>query len=304
MNKPCLIIMAAGLGSRYGGLKQIDPVDTDGCAIIDYSIFDAVRAGFEQIILVIKREIEQDFIDTVVKRTQGRVKLQFSYQDLLNVPEGVSIPEGRVKPWGTAHAVLSAKNLVDGPFAAINADDFYGRHAYQQIFDFLNGRKDPSQHAMVGFRLKNTLTDFGYVSRGVCQTDAEGYLTSIIERVRIEKYDGGIGFTEDNGQTYTNLAPDTLVSMNMWGFGSSMMGEIERRFKQYLLENIPKNPLKCEYFLPYVPDCLIREGAGSVSVLPTEDHWYGVTYSEDMPFVRERIARLKSEGHYPEHLWT
>ncbi|MDL2206664.1 nucleotidyltransferase [Eubacteriales bacterium OttesenSCG-928-N13] len=303
MSKPALIIMAAGLGSRYGGLKQIDPVDDQGCAIIDYSIYDARRAGFEQIILVIKPELEQDFRDTILKRVDGAAQIQFAYQTMDKIPDGIAIPEGRTKPWGTAHAVLCAKELVNGAFAVINADDFYGRNAYQQIFDFLNASKDDRAHAMVGYRLSNTLTEFGYVSRGVCQVDAESRLTRIIERVRIERHEGAIAYTEDGGQSYTNLAPDTLVSMNLWGFGASMMNEIEQHFKPFLLENLPENPLKTEYFLPYVPDLLIREGVATVTVLPTEDRWYGVTYHEDMPYVRASIAGLREQGIYPARLW-
>ncbi len=300
--KPCLIIMAAGLGSRYGGMKQIDPVDQDGCAIIDYSIYDARRAGFEQIILVIKKENEADFRDTVVKRAGASAHIQFAYQDLSKVPEGIQIPAGRTKPWGTAHAVLCANDLVSGPFAAINADDFYGRRAYEQVHRFLCAGHGDNAHAMVGFRIKNTITDNGSVSRGVCQTDRSGHLTEIIERTRIEKRDCGIAFTED-GKSWTPLDPDTLVSMNMWGFGSAMMGEIERRFGPYLKENLSGNPQKLEYFLPYVPDRLIKEGVGSVAVLPTEDKWHGVTYADDMPAVREAIAALKQTGQYPERLW-
>lgn len=304
MNKPCLIIMAAGLGSRYGGLKQIDPVDAHGCAIIDYSIFDATRAGFEQVILVIKPELEQDFDETVVKRLAGRVKIQYAYQSLNDVPAGIAVPEERSKPWGTAHAVLSARKLVNGPFAAINADDFYGRHAYAQIFDFLSRQTADTAHAMIGYRLKNTITEHGYVSRGVCQVDANGHLTEITERLRIEKTGNGIGYTEDSGNTHVVLPPDTLVSMNMWGFGASMMVELENRFKQYLLTHLKTNPLKCEYFLPYVPDCLIKEHLATVSVLPNEDKWYGVTYAEDMPIVKAAIQQMRQEGIYPQNLWN
>ena len=302
--KPALIILAAGLGSRYGGMKQIDPVDRDGCAIIDYSIYDAHRAGFEQIILVIKKEHQQDFEQTVIARTNGKVDIQFAYQSLDMLPEGIEIPEGRTKPWGTAHAALCAKDLVNGPFTAINADDFYGASAFKQIHDFLIAGHGDDAHAMVGFRARNTMTENGSVSRGVCKTDADGDLTEIIERTRIEYHNGDIAYTEDGGKTYTAISPDTLVSMNMWGFGASMMNELERRFAPFLKENLPKNPLKLEYFLPYVPDCLIKEHKGTVKVLPNEDKWYGVTYADDMPMVREAIVALKDKGAYPEHLWA
>ena len=301
--KPCLIIMAAGLGSRYGGMKQIDPVDGDRCAIIDYSIYDARRAGFEQIILVIKAEHEQDFNDTIVKRVGTNADIRFVYQDITNLPIGIAMPEGRVRPWGTAHAVLSAKDRVEGPFAVINADDFYGRQAFAQIYQFLTDGHATNAHAMVGFRLRNTLTDNGFVSRGCCRMDEEGLLTEIIERTHIEKRADGIAYTEDDGANWTELAPDTLVSMNIWGFGADMMDEIDNRFGPYLRANLVDNPLKLEYFLPYVPDCLIQEKVATVTVLPTEDKWYGVTHPEDMPTVRQAIADMKLEGRYPAHLW-
>ena len=301
--KPCLVIMAAGLGSRYGGMKQIDPVDADGCAIIDYSIFDAHRAGFEKVILVIKREHEEAFRDTVLRRVGGKVCIEFAYQGLEPIASDIAIPEGRQKPWGTAHAVLCAKPHVEGAFAAINADDFYGYSAFRQIHDFLAADHGEAAHAMIGFRIKNTVTENGFVSRGVCRVDGSGFLREIIERTHIAYHDGGIAFTEDAGETWTTLEPDTLVSMSIWGFGASMMGEIERRIAPFFRENLPSNPLKTEFFLPYVPDQLIKESVGSVKVLPNEEKWYGVTYAEDMPAVRRAIADLKASGSYPARLW-
>lgn len=305
MKKPVLIIMAAGMGSRYGGLKQIDPVDEYGNIIMDFSIYDAVKAGFEKVIFIIKKENEQDFKEKIGNRMEQRIQVEYVYQDIENLPDGFAVPEGRVKPWGTAHAVLSCLPVVDGPFAVINADDYYGQQAFQMIYDQLLNHEDTDkfQYTMVGYLLENTLTENGHVARGVCETDGSGKLTRITERVRIEKHEDGPAFTEDDGASWTSLAGDAVVSMNMWGFTKSMMAEIRDRFAAFLTENLDKNPLKCEYFLPFVVDELIREGKAEVTVLKSRDRWYGVTYREDKPVVVKAVQSLKDQGLYPQKLW-
>ena len=306
MKKPVLVVMAAGMGSRYGGLKQIDPVDQEGHIIMDFSIYDAVRAGFKKVIFIIKKENEQDFRDAIGDRLSDKVEIVYVHQDLNNIPEGFKVPEGRVKPWGTGHAVLSCAEVIDGPFVVINADDYYGTHAFKMAYDFLvQAQEDtvPAQYMMVGYRLENTLTDNGYVSRGVCETDADGYLADINERTHIEKRDGGAAYTEDDGKTWTSLPGDTPVSMNMWGFTGGFMKELVNRFPVFLQKNIPENPLKCEYFLPFVVDELLKEKKVTVKVLTTQDKWYGVTYKEDKPVVVAAIQKLKDQGLYPQGLW-
>ena len=306
MKEPVLVVMAAGMGSRYGGLKQIDPVDQEGHIIMDFSIYDAVRAGFKKVIFIIKKENEQDFRDAIGDRLSDKVEIVYVHQDLNNIPEGFQVPEGRVKPWGTGHAVLSCAEVIDGPFVVINADDYYGTHAFKMAYDFLAQAQEdtvPAQYMMVGYRLENTLTDNGYVSRGVCETDADGYLADINERTHIEKRDGGAAYTEDDGKTWTSLPGDTPVSMNMWGFTGGFMKELVNRFPVFLQKNIPENPLKCEYFLPFVVDELLKEKKATVKDLTTQDKWYGVTYKEDKPVVVAAIQKLKDQGLYPQGLW-
>ena len=305
MKKPVLVIMAAGMGSRYGGLKQIDPVDEQGHIIMDFSLFDAKRAGFEKVIFIIKRENEADFREAVGDRMSKHMEVSYVFQDLQNIPEGFEVPEGRVKPWGTAHAVLSCIDEIDGPFAVINADDYYGSHAFQAIYDYLSTHEDDDKYryTMVGYLLKNTVTDNGHVARGLCDTNESGELIRVTERTRIEKRDGGIAFSEDDGQTWTQVPEDTLVSMNMWGFTRSILDEIKAGFPAFLEEGIEKNPMKCEYFLPAVVSNLLGEGRATVAVLPSTDKWYGVTYKEDKPVVVKAIQNLKASGLYPEKLW-
>ncbi len=305
MKKPVLVIMAAGMGSRYGGLKQIDPVDAQGHIIMDFSIYDAVKAGFEKVVFIIKKENEEDFRACIGNRMEKQLQVEYVFQDIHNLPEGFEVPEGRVKPWGTAHAVLSCLPVIDGPFAVINADDYYGQQAFGMIYDFLASHEDNEkyQYTMVGYLLENTLTENGHVARGVCETDGNGKLTEITERVRIEKRADGPAFTEDEGKTWTGLEGDTIVSMNMWGFTGSMLREIDCRFTAFLKDNLEKNPLKCEYFLPFVVDELIREGKAEVTVLKSRDRWYGVTYKEDKPVVVNAIQALKDQGRYPQKLW-
>lgn len=305
MNKPVLVIMAAGMGSRYGGLKQIDPVDEDGHIIMDFSMYDAKRAGFEKAIFIIKEENETDFRKAIGDRVSEYMEVSYAYQKLDNLPAGYQIPEGRVKPWGTAHAVLSCIEQVDGPFAVINADDYYGVEAFRLIYEYLTTHQDDEKYryTMVGYLLKNTMTDNGYVSRGVCVTNDRRELVSVTERTRIEKRDGGIAFSEDGGGTWTSLPAETVVSLNMWGFTKSILEEIRNGFPAFLEEGLKNNPMKCEYFLPAVVSRLTSEGRASVTVLKSNDKWYGITYKEDKPMVVQAIQKMKEEGIYPQHLW-
>ena len=305
MKKPVLVIMAAGMGSRYGGLKQIDPVDEQGHIIMDFSIFDAKRAGFEKVVFIIKKENEADFKEAVGNRMAEQMEVAYVYQDLHNIPEGFEVPEGRVKPWGTAHAVLSAIDEIDGPFAVINADDYYGRDAFQVIYDYLATHEDDDKYryTMVGYKLENTVTDNGHVARGVCDTNEAGELVRITERTRIEKRNGGIAYSEDDGASWTELPGATLVSMNMWGFTRSILDEIKAGFPAFLEKGLASNPMKCEYFLPAVVSTLLEEGRATVAVLASADKWYGVTYKEDKPVVVQAIKKMKAEGRYPEKLW-
>ena len=306
MKKPVLVIMAAGMGSRYGGLKQIDPIDGDGHIIMDFSVYDAVRAGFEKVIFIIKRENEQAFREAIGDRLSRFIQVSYVFQELDNIPEGFTVPEGRVKPWGTGHAVLSCIDEIDGPFVVINADDYYGVRAFQMAYDFLT---DPEaedaagRYMMVGYRLENTLTENGYVSRGVCVTDDEGYLRGINERTHIEKRGDGAAYTENEGASWTELPADAAVSMNMWGFSADILEELKKRFVVFLEENLEKNPLKCEFFLPFVVDELLEEKKATVKVLKSADKWYGVTYKEDKPMVMAAVQNLKDQGLYPQKLW-
>ncbi len=307
MKKPILVVMAAGMGSRYGGLKQIDPVGSHGEAILDYSLFDAHEAGFETAVIIIKKAIEKDFMETVGKRLEKcPMEIRYAYQELEKVPAGYEIPTERVKPWGTSHAVLCAREQIgDAPFAVINSDDYYGKSAYRVIYDYLCNAQDGEKYdfCMVGYQLGNTVTDNGSVARGICGTDADGYLTEIMERTKIEKYDGGIHFTEDDGATWTDVAADVNVSMNMWGYTTSFLKEIEERFPHFLSVEVPNNPAKAEFFLPMTVRDLLRENKASVKVLETADKWYGVTYAADKPMVVEALKKLADEGKYPDGLW-
>lgn len=305
MNKPVLVIMAAGMGSRYGGLKQIDPVDEDGHIIMDFSMYDAKRAGFEKAVFIIKEENEADFREAIGDRVSEYMEVSYAYQKLDNLPAGYQIPEGRVKPWGTAHAVLSCIDQIDGPFAVVNADDYYGVEAFQLIYEYLTTHQDDEKYryTMVGYLLGNTITDNGYVSRGICVTNDQKELVSVTERTRIEKRGGGIAFSEDGGQTWTEMPAETVVSLNMWGFTKSILEEIRDGFAAFLDEGIKSNPMKCEYFLPAVVSRLVTEGKASVTVLESHDKWYGITYKEDKPMVVSALQRMKEEGIYPQHLW-
>ena len=303
MNEPTLVIMAAGMGSRYGGLKQIDPVDEQGHIIIDFSIYDAVQAGFRKIVFVIKRENERDFREAVGKRAEQMAEVHYVFQELTDLPQGFRVPAGRVKPWGTGHAVLCCRDVISGPFMVINADDYYGSHAFRSMYDFLVSHEDDSKYryAMMGYILENTLTDNGSVARGVCTADAEGYLTDITERTQIERKDGKVVYTED-GLSYYELEPDSLVSMNMWGFSGSFLTELQKGFPVFLEKGLKENPMKCEYFLPSVVSDLIDAGKATVTVLKSSDKWYGVTYKEDKERVMAAVKAMKEQGLYSDML--
>ena len=305
MKKPVLVVMAAGMGSRYGGLKQIDPVDKEGHIIMDFSIYDAVQAGFRKVVFIIKKENEADFRSAIGDRLSNQLEVSYVFQNLHNIPEGYEVPEGRVKPWGTAHAVYSCMDEIDGPFAVINADDYYGVEAFKLIYDYLSTHADDDKYryTMVGYHLANTVTDNGYVSRGVCETNENGELISVTERTRIEKYNGGVAYTEDDGNTWVQVPDDTTVSMNMWGFTKSILEEIKAGFPAFLDKGLQENPMKCEYFLPTVVSNLLAEDKATVSVLKSADKWYGVTYKEDKKSVMDAISEMKQQGVYPEELW-
>lgn len=302
MKNPVLVIMAAGMGSRFGGPKQITPVDEQGHIIIDFSLYDAWRAGFRDVAFIIKREMEEEFRECIGNRMENYFRVSYIYQDLERLPEGYTIPEGRAKPWGTGHAVACCHGAVEGPFAVINADDFYGRTAFSAIYDFLAADPAAGSYAMVGYRVRNTVTEHGSVARGVCETE-NGLLRGITERTCIIKQGDDAAFSEDGGKTYTHLAGDTIVSMNMWGFANGLLEELWTRMPAFLEKNLPLNPLKCEYFLPFVVNEQLADGSAQVQVLPCEESWYGVTYREDLESVCTAIARMKAEGIYEEELW-
>ncbi len=305
--KPVLVVMAAGMGSRYGGLKQIDPVGSHGEAILDYSLYDAHEAGFETVVIIIKKAIEKDFMETVGKRLEKcPMEIRYAYQELDMVPAGFQIPETRTKPWGTSHAVLCAKEAIgDAPFAVLNADDYYGKSAFKTIYDYLVNAQDGEKYdyCMVGYQLGNTVTEHGSVSRGVCNTNEAGYLTNIVERTRIEKYPGGIHFTEDDGATWQDLSADTPVSMNLWGYTPSFLREIQERFPEFLEKEVPLKPEKAEMYLPMTVDQLLKEGKTTVKVLHTQDKWHGVTYAADKPKVVAALQEMTAQGRYPDGLW-
>ena len=305
MKEPILVIMAAGMGSRYGGLKQMDPVGPDGEAILDYSLFDARRAGFKRAIILIKHEIEEDFMRLVGNRLAGQMdEVRFAFQQLDKLPAGFQVPQGRVKPWGTGHAVLCCRELIDAPFAVINADDYYGVDCFRLAYETLCGLKDDekARYIMVGYQLRNTLTDNGHVSRGVCTVDENGFLTDIHERTHIIKTVDGALYTEDE-QTYHKLPEDALVSMNLWGFTPGILDALAEDFAAFLSEQVPANPLKAEIYLPAVLSRLLREDKATVRVLPSPDKWYGVTYQADKPVVKAALLRMAEEGLYRRPLW-
>ena len=305
MKAPVLVIMAAGMGSRFGGLKQIEPVSDKGEIILDFSLYDAVMAGFKKVVFIIKEENEAAFRELIDARAGKYIDVEYAFQKLDDLPAGYAVPEGREKPWGTGHAVLAARKVVDGPFAVINADDYYGPGAFQTMYNFLEKAEDADkyQYCMVGFQIENTLTENGYVSRGVCQLDENSMLTDITERTKIQWQDEKIVFTENDGETWEELPRGTFVSMNFWGFTSSMMREMEERFPAFLDKAMVENPMKGEYFLPGVVDQLIQEGKAEVKVLKSMDRWYGVTYKEDKESVVDALQSMKDKGAYPDVLF-
>ena len=285
-----LVVMAAGMGSRFGGLKQMEPISADGRVLLDFSVYDAKKAGFTKIVFVIKEAIAEDFINIVGKRIEKMIDVEYVYQELYKLPEGFTCPETREKPWGTAHAILCCKDAVNEPFAVVNADDYYGRGAFEKIYNELINNED--DYCMAGFRLKNTLTENGTVARGVCVVK-DDCLESVTERTKINNE---CQFTEDDGETWTQLAPDTLVSMNLWGFRPDIFAYIEKGFTEFLKDNI--NEPKKEYYLPLVVTELIETGTKKVKVLTAEDKWYGVTYKEDKPGVVAAIEDMIAKGYY------
>lgn len=303
--KPVLVVMAAGMGSRYGGLKQIDPVGSHGEAILDYSIYDAHQAGFDTVVIIIKEAIKKDFMETVGARlAKAPVEIRYAYQELSKLPQGYAVPADRTKPWGTSHAVLCAREAIDGaPFAVINADDYYGKSAFRVMYDYLTHIQSDTDYCMVGYQLGNTVTDNGSVARGICESDENGFLTVIAERTRIEKYDGGIHFTEDDGASWTDVTFDTTVSMNMWGFTAGFLAQIESRFPAFLDTALDRNPGKAEFLLPTTVSQLLTEGKATVRVLTSPDKWYGVTYAADKPHVVAALKAMTQEGKYPDGLW-
>ena len=300
MKQPTLVVLAAGMGSRFGGLKQMTPVDEQGNSILHYSIYDAIQAGFGKVVFVIKKAIEEDFRQ-ITAGLEKHIDVAYAFQEVDMLPAGFQVPGERTKPWGTGHAVLCAKDEVDGPFTVINSDDFYGRGAYIAIADFLRQPHGEREYAMVGFLLKNALTENGSVARGVCELQG-GNLAKVTERTKIFKRGCDAAYTED-GEHFVPLSGDTVVSMNFWGYQPSMMEELERRFPLFLEERLPKDPVKCEFYLPFATDALIQEGSASVRVLKTDETWYGVTYREDLPTVVDAIAAMRRAGKYPEVLF-
>ena len=303
MKKPVLVIMAAGMGSRFGGLKQIAPVDDQGHIIIDFSLLDAYRAGFRDLVFIIKPELEESFREVIVNRMEKYFNITFVHQTIDKLPAGYSVPEGREKPWGTGHAILCCKDVLDGPFAVINADDFYGPTAFSAIYDYLANNEDESRYSMIGYRVRNTVTENGSVARGVCEVE-NGLLTGVTERTKIFKNGNDAKFTEDDGKTFTDLPGDTIVSMNLWGFTAKMIRELDERFPAFLDNAIATNPLKGEYFLPSVVNDQLVAGTATVRVLPCEETWYGVTYREDLDSVKAAIDGMKKKGIYDENLWN
>ena len=301
--EPVLVVMAAGMGSRYGGLKQIDPVGSQGEAILDFSLYDAYQAGFKTAVIIIKEAIKKDFMETVGKRLEKcPLEIRYAYQEMDMLPEGYAVPEGRTKPWGTCHAVLSAKEAIDGaPFAVLNADDFYGRAAFRTVYDWLVSNEDPKTYCMIGYEVGKTVTDHGGVTRGVCRSDKDGYLTQIVETSGIEKYEGGIRMPF--GEGWKDLDETTLVSMNFWGYMPSYLENIAEYFPGFLDHALRDNPMKGEFLLPTFIGQLIDEQKIQLKVLSSPDTWFGVTYAADKPKVVEALRALTAEGKYPDGLW-
>lgn len=304
--KPVLVIMAAGLGSRYGGLKQLDAMDEGGHRLIDYAVFDAKRAGFETVFFIIRKENQEDFHRLIGRRMETCMNVNYIYQELTHIPDDFSVPEDRIKPLGTGHAIWCCKDAVKSPFVVINADDYYGVSAYQQMYDYLNGLPSDSSadYAMAGFQLDRTLSEYGTVARGICQLDENGYLQSIDEQTAIKRRDDGMicAQPKTDGEPLI-YAADTVVSMNMWGFTPDVFGFLEDGLSRFLSSTLAENPLKSEYYLPKEINCLVETRTVHVRVLPVSEQWYGVTYKEDKPLVTSALSRMQKEGIYPKYLW-
>ena len=302
-----LVILAAGLGSRYGGLKQLDPMTDAGNFIIDFSVYDAIRAGFDQAVFIIKRENLELFRETIGNRIAKKIKVKYVFQDANDLPSGLKLPAGRTKPWGTGHAVWCARDLVTDNFAVINADDFYGAETFRHLAEHLskpNLSGIPAHHCMVGFRAGNTLTENGTVSRGVCEVGEDGRLIRVTERTKVEKRGRGAAYLDDDGTTWIELPFDTIVSMNCWGFTPDLFRHLETELRGFYEAAVPTNPLKCEFYLPFAVQAQMEAGLCDVAVYPTESVWQGVTYHEDKPRVKAAIADLIANGEYPADLWA
>lgn len=300
-HEPTLVIMAAGMGSRFGGLKQMEPVDKEGHSIIDFSMYDARRAGFRDLVFIIKREHDALFRERIGNRMERFFNVEYVYQELTDIPAGCTVPDGRVKPWGTGQAIACCRNVLHGPFAVINSDDFYGRTAFSEIYEFLRTNDDEHCYAMVGYRVRNTVTEFGSVARGVCEVQ-NGMLMGITERTKIYQRGDHAAYTED-GEHFVDLPGDTIVSMNIWGFTQPTVSEFWTRLGAFFEKEVPLDPLKREFYLPSVVNQQLEEGTARVRVLPCEEVWYGVTYREDLASVKEAICALKAAGVYEERLW-
>ncbi len=302
-----LVILAAGLGSRYGGLKQLDPMTDAGNFIIDFSVYDAIRAGFDQVVFIIKKENLEQFRETIGNRIAKKIRVKYVFQDINDLPTGLTLPAGRTKPWGTGHAVWCAKDVVTDNFAVINADDFYGRETFVRLAEHLSksGLSGvPAHHCMVGFRAGNTLTENGTVSRGVCEVDGNGKLIRVTERTKIEKRETCAAYLEDDGNTWTELPFNTVVSMNCWGFTPDLFRHLETELRGFYDVAVPTNPLKCEFYLPFAVQAQMEAKLCDVQVYPTESVWQGVTYHEDKERVKNAISDLIAKGEYPADLWA
>ena len=304
MDKPVLVILAAGMGSRYGGLKQMDPVDDKGHKIIDFSIYDAKKAGFEKVVFIIKKEMETDFKELVGNRISKYMEVEYVFQDLNDVPEDFEIPEGRVKPWGTTHAIMCCKEAINGPFMVINADDYYGKNGYKVMYEFLTQTaQKKGEYAMVAYELGKTLTEKGSVTRGVCNVDEQGNLSHVVETKGLVKTETGAAYGDEDSAELTPIGVETPVSMNMWGFKPDLFESFGEAMALFFGEKVAANPLKAECLIPTEVDNLIKAGKATVKVLNSSDRWFGVTYKEDKPFVVENFRKLKEAGEYPQELW-
>ncbi len=303
-SNPILVVMAAGIGTRYRGLKQIEPIGPTGEIILDYSIYDAIQAGFKKLVFIINRDIEEEFRSRIDQTIGRHCQAVYVYQELNNLPAGFEVPQGRKKPWGTGHAVMCSKDVVAAPFAVINADDFYGRSSFQALYAYLKETHVGARQydfCMVGYTLENTLTEHGHVARGVCEIDEQGNLVNIYERIHIEKFSQSVMYTEDD-TTWIELAADSVVSMNMWGFTPGLFVELQKRFSNFLSHNTA-DLLHAEFFLPEVVNQLLDEKKAMVKVLPTQERWFGVTYKQDRITVKKAVLNLVHEGVYPQNMW-